>query len=147
MANVHVNKRIVISLDLKDFFPSIHQDVIQKIMENQGIGTMPARTISEFCTYKYFVPQGALTSPKISNIVTATTFGPKLKEYCDSKGLILSVYADDITLSSETTVNPDEVIAQVTAIVEEYGFRVNNQKTKVMSNAFRQYGMVLVGFW
>lgn len=139
MANVHVDKRIVISLDLKDFFPSIHQNLLQRIFENQGIAPMPARTISELCTYKYFVPQGALTSPKISNIVTATTFGPRLKEYCDSNGLTLSVYADDITVSSETEVDPSEVIKAITSIVEEYGFRINTQKTKVMSSAFRQY--------
>lgn len=140
MANRHVGKRIVISLDIKDFFHSIKQDRLFMYFQSLGIGALPARTLSELCTFKAFVPQGAITSPKLSNIITARTFGPTVKAYCDGKGLTLTIYADDITMSTD---NPDlnygEVISSITSIVNAAGFRINHRKTKVMKRHHRQY--------
>ncbi len=102
MAEIHVGKKVVISVDLKDFFTSIKQYHLLQMFQHLGFGVNPATTLSELCTYKAFVPQGALTSPKLSNLFTSLTFGPLLKEYCDRKGYILSIYADDITISRNT---------------------------------------------
>lgn len=140
MAKIHTGKALVISIDLKDFFPSIHQNKLQKILVGMGIAEEPATTISELCTYKFFVPQGALTSPKVANIVTAHTFGPKVKEYCDRSNFTVSIYADDITISTDNTeISPAEVIKDIYAIIRENGFRVNKEKTKVMFKSVRQY--------
>jgi RNA-directed DNA polymerase len=140
MANLHTNKEVVISLDLKDFFHSIKQSMVFEILGRLGIHSLPARVLSELCTYKAFVPQGALTSPKIANIITAFSFGPTVKEYCDTKGLTLTIYADDITMSGTVlTGNIPGIINDVTAIVRRYGFRINFDKTKVMRKTRRQY--------
>ena len=140
MAENHVGKAIVISLDIKDFFHSIKQEQLFDIFRYFGIGEKPARTLSEICTYKAFVPQGALTSPKISNIITAASFGPPVKTYCDGKGLTLTIYADDITVSSDDPdLNCAAVISAITSIVTQSGFRVNTRKTKVMKKHNRQY--------
>lgn len=102
MASIHVNKNVVVSYDIKDFFPSITQKKIEDIIKVEGIaeGTA-ARLISEICTYKWFLPQGAVTSPKISNLIAKHTFGPLLKEIADSSGLDMTIYADDITFSEK----------------------------------------------
>lgn len=140
MAGKHVNKAVVISMDIKDFFHSIKQHRLLSLFQSLGIGAMPARTLSELCTFKAFVPQGALTSPKISNIIAARTFAPQIKAYCDGKGLTLTIYADDITVSStDPNLNYGEVISIITNIVSENGFRVNTRKTKVMKRHHRQY--------
>ena len=140
MARAHVGKKIVISLDIKDFFPSIKQATIQKIFTDLGIAEKPARTLSEICTYKAYVPQGALTSPKISNLVSSVTFGPIIKEYCDNQGLTLSIYADDITVSStREDLDAGQVIQFLTDTVSSFGFRINRAKTKVMRSKRRQY--------
>jgi RNA-directed DNA polymerase len=140
MAALHVGKAIVISIDIKDFFHSIKQSQLQQLFEQYGIGDKAARTLSELCTYKAFVPQGAITSPKISNIISAKTFGPQVKAYCDGKGLTLTIYADDITVSSQDpNLNAGDVITALTNIVHENGFRVNTRKTKVMRKYHRQY--------
>ena len=145
MARLHVNKKVVVSVDLKDYFMSIKQYHLEQLFNNVGIEGKAARTLSEVCTYKSFVPQGALTSPKISNLVTACTFGPVIKEYCDSKGLILSIYADDITISSNNvfpTTGDDTVTSLLTYLretVERFGFKINQRKTKVMKYYQRQY--------
>lgn len=140
MAALHTNKKVVLSVDIKDFFHSIKQNLLQSTFESLGIGDKPARTLSEICTYKAFVPQGALTSPKVANLVTALTFGPRIKEYCDQHNLTLSIYADDITISSDNpTLNVSEVLTFVTTCITDAGFRVNREKTKVMWKTHRQY--------
>lgn len=140
MASRHVGKQVVISMDIKDFFHTIKQRHLLEMFQSFGIGEMPARTLSELCTFKAFVPQGAITSPKISNIIAARTFGPTIKAFCDSKNLTLTIYADDITISStDPNVNFGEVISAITTIVNINGFRVNTRKTKVMKKHHRQY--------
>jgi RNA-directed DNA polymerase len=140
MAALHVNKHCVISLDIKDFFHSIKQETLSTIFGRLNIGLQPARTISELCTYKAFVPQGALTSPKISNLVTSVTFGPEIKAYCVANNLTLSIYADDVTVSTDNIeIDPRSIIRDLSAIIQTYGFRINKRKTKVMYHGARQY--------
>jgi len=142
MAERHVGKALVISLDIKDYFPSIKQRMLEQIFDGVGMAKEPSRTLSELCTVGAQVPQGALTSPKISNIVTSLTFGPDVKAYCDQKGLELTIYADDITMSSSTVLSNEvitEIIETVTRFVSEYGFRINRRKTKIMRKAQRQW--------
>lgn len=140
MAALHVNKHCVISVDIKDFFHSIKQVTLNDIFTRMGIGEKPARTLSELCTYKAFVPQGALTSPKISNIVTSVTFGPEIEEYCRSKDLTLTIYADDVTVSSnDVNLDVGDVLGTLTRIIQSFGFRINRKKTKVMFKGGRQY--------
>jgi RNA-directed DNA polymerase len=140
MAQLHVNKQVIISVDIKDFFHSIKQTQLHQHFLSLGIEDKPARTLSELCTYQAFVPQGALTSPKVANLVTAMTFGPVLKEYCDAQGLTLTIYADDVTISSTNpALNVSEVLSFVTSAIRGAGFRVNHEKTKVMWATMRQY--------
>lgn len=146
MAALHIGQSTVISVDLKDFFTSIKQSTVQGVFQHLGIGEAPARTLSELCTYSSFVPQGALTSPKLSNIVSSLTFGPLLEEYCKEKSYVLSIYADDVTISfkealdtESTTDLAKDVIDHITQCVSQFGFRVNRKKTKIMRPHQRQY--------
>lgn len=139
MASVHVGKKVVISVDIKDFFPSIRQKVIAKILAERGFGFPAARNLSELMTLGPRVPQGALTSPKISNIVVCRTFGPEIYEYCQQHGMDLTIYADDITISTNDDSDPWSVVRFLTQTVHKYGFRLNFDKTKVMRSTSRQY--------
>jgi RNA-directed DNA polymerase len=146
MAKAHVEKGLVISIDLKDFFTSIRQYHLFQIFQHLGFGDAPARTLSELCTYGMFVPQGALTSPKLSNIVTALTFGPIIKEYCERHGYTVTIYADDITISTDEDLIKqrgmgavEEILQFVSDTVQSFGFKVNRRKTKLMRPFQRQY--------
>ena len=99
LARVHAGKECVVSLDLKDYFGSIKPYLVKGALANYGVTGRAAEILTELTTYKHFVPQGACTSPKISNMVTATTFGEHLKSICDECNVTMSIYADDITLS------------------------------------------------
>lgn len=141
MAKVHVGKRLVISIDLKDFFTTITHRIIVKVLMDLGASESAAKTLAELCTYKFFVPQGGLTSPKISNIVTSRTFGPEVNSYCLEQGLDLTIYADDITMSTskEGHIDVEKIINDIKGIITTHGFRVNFSKTKVMWKKSRQY--------
>lgn len=142
MASNHVGKRLVISVDLHDFFTKITQRMIFQSMEQLGMSKDSARLVSELCTYKFFTPQGALTSPKIANIITSMTFGPEIKEYCDSNDLALTIFADDITISTNTSgnINVSQILKDITSILIKHKFSVNYLKTKVMwGKRSRQY--------
>lgn len=146
MAAIHVNKGVVISFDIKDFFPSIKQVHLVKVFSELGFDEASARTLSELCTYDAFLPQGALTSPKLSNIVVALTFGPLVKALADKEGYTLSIYADDLTLSHPDTHSNAEgrkkiwlLKTTVNNILARYGFKINHEKTKVMRPHRRQY--------
>lgn len=153
MAEVHRGKQVVISLDIKDFFPSIDQYDVCRIFEALGVEHAPsARILSELCTYKARVPQGALTSPKLSNIMVSGTFGPYIKEFCDAYKLNLSIYADDVTISFDEVPKVvdglegmpqrtfvKKVINFVKTSLENYKFRLNYEKIKVMRRQNRQW--------
>ncbi len=145
MAKVHEGALQVVSLDIKDYFPSIKQTTLKGLMESVGFGESPARTLSELMTLGPNVPQGGLTSPKISNIVASRTFGPEVKQYCDEKGLNLTIYADDITVSSKSDFDADEVITLVSDVLARHGFRVNKAKTKVMKKGTRRSRLYVCG--
>lgn len=152
MAKSHVGKKIVISIDLADFFTSIKQYHLEQMFHHLGMGSTPARTLSELCTFDSYVPQGALTSPKISNLITAHTFGPILKRYCDERGYTLTIYADDITISyqddipGKQEVEEGQVENSVRSLItfihqtlKQFRFKVNHEKTKIMRSYRRQY--------
>lgn len=147
MAQTHTKKRCVISLDIKSFFPSIRQAHLQTLFANLGFEKVPAWILSEICTYKSFVPQGALTSPKISCLVTGGTFGPPIAKYCQENGLDLTIYADDITMSYskefESKDLENQFIRATIGFVKEtlasFGFTLNREKTKVMKPYSRQW--------
>ena len=141
MAQLHVGKNLLISVDIKNFFHSIKQRVvIQILQEGLGIGSQPARLISELCTYEAFTPQGALTSPKISNLVAALTFGPLIKAWADSNDFTCTIYADDVTLSTDRSdvVVPD-VVRFLQETIRQFNFRLNHKKTKIMHRGCRQF--------
>jgi len=128
--------------------------MVTQLFTALGAGGIPsaARDVSfathlaSLCCYKFYLPQGALTSPKIANLVAATTFGPSIETYCRENGMTFTLYADDITISFDSTAPREELkgiigrlIAAVTAAVNAAGFRLNPEKTKVMYQSTRQW--------
>ena len=140
MAALHVNKDVVISIDLEDYFGKVHTKHILPILASYGVEDMAGRVATELCCYKFFLPQGGITSPKLSNLVAAHTFGPKLKEYADSIGATITIYADDVTISFNGYKDAKKIIEDMTSILKEHGgFTINSKKTKVMTKGHRQF--------
>lgn len=160
-AQMHVGNNYVYNLDLKDFFPSIDQARIwgrlkskpfNLIGERQIIGNM----ISSLCctqltvnrlnsssewisVEKNVLPQGAPTSPVMSNIICGQ-LDFYLTAVAKRFNLKYSRYADDITFSSMHNVYQEnsDFIKEVQRIINSQGFHLNLSKTRLQKRGYRQ---------
>lgn len=134
-ARFHRKQKVVLSLDLKDFFPSIHiQDVIG-IFRKVGYNKKVSCFLAYLCCYNYCLPQGSPTSPCISNIVMASV-DDAIYVFARENSLRYTRYADDITISGDFA--PGKVIAFVSDVLYKAGFLLNPSKTRVAKPNSRQ---------
>ena len=96
----HMGKKLVLNIDLKDFFPSIHFGRIKGIFQHKPFELPPniASILANICCYKGHLPQGAPTSPILSNLVSAK-MDKQFFNFARSKRCTYTRYADDITFS------------------------------------------------
>ncbi len=131
----HKDKEIVITLDIKDFFPSIKRGSIEKIFLELGYSSNISNLLGKLCCCNDHLPQGAPTSPYLSNIYMRN-FDLTLSNYCNVENVRYTRYADDITLSGK--IDPIVVIAFVRKELLAYSLFLNEEKIKVMGKNVRQ---------
>ena len=87
--------------------------------------------------YKSSLPQGAPTSPMLSNMV----FKPiddAIYAYCLARKILYTRYADDITFSGSYDLINSKLLEYVTTIIEDCGFEINNKKTRFAGKGKKQ---------
>jgi len=156
-ANPHVNKVVVVNLDLENFFPTIAFPRVRAVFERYGYSGSVATVLALLCTecprvsvtyagVKYEaatgprgLPQGAPTSPGLSNQVTRK-LDKRLLGVAAKLGLTYTRYADDLTFSGGEELNSKTgwLLAKVRHIAQEEGFAVNEKKTRVMRRSAAQ---------
>lgn len=147
-ASKHIGKNYVLNLDLKDFFTSITSHDVEHGLVKLGIEQDMARILSLICTYpektetiRYHnvVPQGAPTSPILSNICSIT-LDTRLEGLARRFHLTYTRYADDMTFSSNHNVYQadSEFMTELYNIIRECGFLVNPKKTRLQKRGVRQ---------
>jgi retron-type reverse transcriptase len=156
-AGAHVGSAVVVNCDLCDFFPSITVHRVIGLLRHAGYSPAAATVLALLVTEcprrkvlfqgkTWYVaagpralPQGACTSPAISNLV-ARRLDARLAGVGRKLGWTYTRYADDLTLSSKTPA-PDKigyVLARVRHVARDEGFEVNEKKTRVLKRAARQ---------
>lgn len=132
----HCNKKYVLNIDLQDFFPSITYSKVFKLFCYIGYNREVSHLLTKLCTdAKNVLPQGAPTSPIISNLVNVK-LDKRLHCFAKSIGGAYTRYADDITISSDT--NPSKYLSVLNKIIEEEGYVINNKKTRIQNSGQRQ---------
>lgn len=126
----HKNKRYVLTIDIKDFFPSIKFDSIEKIFSSIGYIDIISNLLAKLCTLDKKIPQGASTSPYLTNIYLKE-FDEILGDLMYKQGINYSRYADDMAFSGEY-INKDKVIAKVNELLNPLDLHLNPDKTKLM---------------
>ena len=135
-ASYHVGKELVINLDIKDFFPSIHYSEIIKVFSYMGYRTDVAHLLTKLCTNGYNVlPQGSPASPALSNLVSLK-LDKRLGTLAESLGASYTRYADDITFSGSKTLST--VVPLIREIISDEGFVVNEDKVRLQYANRRQ---------
>jgi RNA-directed DNA polymerase len=133
-AKVHLAKKIVLSVDIKNFFESITKKMISESLMEIGFNGNVAEWISCITTINGHLVQGFNTSPTIANIVT-DKMDKDLLKICSSN-INYSRYADDLYFSTDETLpNLDDI----ENIIEKYNFTLNETKTKIMKRGNFQF--------
>lgn len=134
-ATVHINKPCIINIDMKDFFPSISFLQVYKVFRYFGYTTEVSKVLSKLCTYKGVLPQGAPSSPYLSNII-CRRLDKRLFFLSKKIEATYSRYADDITFSGDRSIV--HYIQEIKKIINDEGFKINENKTRIKYSNERQ---------
>src|SRR5690554_2100371 len=128
-AKFHMDSEKVLSIDLKNFYPSIKKARLYYLFMNLcGYSKEVSDTLVRLVSVKKGIPQGARTSPSISNIVTYR-LDTILCEFSKKHNIKYTRYADDLTFSGKKEDLKDDFYYKVKWIVEKQGFEINSKKT------------------
>ena len=148
-AKKHLNKFYVQNLDIKDFFPSVTQEMIfrcliQYDINNSHINKSVASMIARLCCIRMengiiALPQGSPTSPILANMV-CEKMDAKILELAEKFNLDYTRYADDMTFSGEYNAFKDEgyFMKRLNWIIEQNGFKLNPDKKRIQKHGSRQ---------
>lgn len=131
----HVGKRLVINLDIKDFFPSVTINRIYGLLRSLGYEQEELRFLTQLVSYAGRLPQGAPTSPIIANAV-CSRLDSRLNGLCEKTDATYTRYADDMTISGMNGL--ENYIALITKIVREEGFVISIPKLRILRHGSRQ---------
>ena len=163
----HTKKRVVLRMDIRNFFPSFRAARIRAFFRTLGYSETVADLLGGICTTatprdiwkssehgldpvhfweiktlyaRPHLPQGAPTSPALANLCTYR-LDCRLAGLAASVGAKYTRYADDLAFSgNEKFENCVERFAlHVTAILREEGFEVHHRKTRIMRQGVRQH--------
>ncbi|MFC1695221.1 reverse transcriptase domain-containing protein [Pseudomonadota bacterium] len=143
-ASFHRRKKMVIKVDLEDFFPSITFPRVQGMFKAPPFrfGNEAATTMAQMAcldTDTSCLPQGGVLSPYISNMM-CRRLDKRLARLAQEHRCHFTRYADDITFSTNNTKGLvlKEFLAKTRKIIESENFRVNEAKTRAMTPKDRQ---------
>src|SRR5580700_10084659 len=163
----HVGQRVVLRMDLQDFFPWLSGARIQALFRTIGYPEAVADLLGGICTNaaprhlwkevasnadprrlyetralysRPHLPQGAPTSPALANICCYRV-DCRLSGLSKAVGATYTRYADDLAFSGREAVGRqiERFSIHVAAILMEEGFSVHHRKTRIMRQGVRQY--------
>ena len=151
-AKLHTGQRFVYNIDLKDFFHSFDRKWVKygfmmPPFNLNGEKENLAFFLASLCTHpfevegeiKHVLPQGAPTSPTITNIL-CRRLDRKLTGFAKRFGVTYSRYADDITFSSNHDIyKKEDFQKELKRIIEDdQKLKINPKKTRLQNENYRQ---------
>lgn len=163
-AQVHAGEALVVKLDLRNFFPATPVRRVHGVFRSIGYPWAVARLLTGICctmtprsrladisggfggNWEFYklagaphLPQGAPTSPSLANLC-AWRLDQRLAALAACFGANYSRYADDLAISGDPTFGEKigAFLRAIEKIVEEEGYRLNRQKTRIMRAGGRQ---------
>ena len=128
-AKPHVNKQVVLKLDILHFFDNIRYTTVKDLVFPEKIYAEPIRILlTMLCYYKDALPQGAPSSPVITNIILYE-FDEQVGQWCKDRKITYTRYCDDMTFSGN--FEPAEVIAFIQKTLRNRNFLLNEQKIHI----------------
>ena len=131
----HKGQPAVLKLDISDFFGSIRLDHVETIFRDLGYSSNVANLLAKLCCNDEVLPQGAPTSPYLSNLYLRS-FDETLSKYCNENEIRYTRYADDLTFSGKKdSLNIIEFVEHQLSVID---LVLNHKKEKLMLRNERQ---------
>ena len=135
-AKHHVGRQVVLKLDILHFLDSIRYSTVKNKVFPEVIYAEPLRILlTMLCYYKDALPQGASSSPAITNILLYE-FDEQIGQWCRERGIAYTRYCDDMTFSGD--FEPAKLIRFIRPELKKLGFLLNEQKTRIQHPGQRQ---------
>lgn len=133
-AQPHVGQRVVIKMDIVEFFPSTTADRVEYYFRRIGWNAEAAALLTKLTTLDGGLPQGAPTSPALSNLINQM-MDARIDRFVTARKGAYTRYADDITISFPKDY-PKRVrgtMQKVKAVARSFGYRIHvKQKLRVL---------------
>lgn len=158
-ARPHCGKNFVLNVDLEGFFNAIHFGRVRGMFMAPPYNIPPsaAAVLAQLVCHNKVLPQGAPTSPIISNMVCARLDG-ELQRLAKRHRCLYTRYADDITFSSSQRDFPNALASishangkrqtgigpELASAIASNGFSINLKKARLRSKTERQFVTGLV---
>lgn len=148
-ASLHCSSRYILNIDLCDFFTSVNFGRVRGLFLSPPFSLSPkvATILAQVCCHNNTLPQGAPSSPVLTNMICARMDG-QLMQLAKRHRCLYSRYADDMTFSKRKADFPAEIGYQgpqgaivgpeLESIIQANGFQVNTEKVYLQSNRRRQ---------
>lgn len=142
-ADRHCGKALVIRVDIVDFFPSTRADRVYSYFRFIGWNRKASRLLTRLTTHNSHLPQGAPTSPRLSNLINYrmdARLEAMIARITEGDGCY-SRYADDLTFSvaHERPDDAASIVRHASAIVRDEGYALHRKrKTHILRHGQRQ---------
>ena len=148
-ASPHVGRKLVVNLDLADFFPTINLPRVRGLFRKLGYSGQVATLLALLCTEpprtqaevggkvlhvalgERRLPQGACTSPALTNLI-CRRLDRRLAGLARGYGFAYTRYADDLTFSGDASEGLGRLLGFTRHILKNEGFAENPDKTRIM---------------
>jgi RNA-directed DNA polymerase len=140
----HTGANAVLTIDLKDFFPSVTRNQIYSIFRTIGYNSAISTILTNICTFEGALPQGSPCSPKLANL-SAWTLDVRVQGYVGKRGITYTRYADDLSFSALSPSKIVRIIPMIKSIIRNENFEVNPDKTRIagLARAKKITGLII----
>lgn len=139
----HIGQPAILKMDIRKFFDHVTYGLIRdKVFPAEQYSEFNSKLLTRLCMYNDALPQGAPTSPAISNLILLD-FDRTVSAWCMERRIAYTRYCDDLTFSHNLT---PETVKELKGLVKrelgKLGFYLNSKKTIVVRQGQR---MVVTG--
>lgn len=134
-AREHIGAKEMFKIDIQNFFPSINIARVRELFNRKGYSKEVAGYLSSLCCLNGSIPQGAATSPIISNIILLN-LDKRMFSFANKYNITYSRYADDLVFSGDILY--EDFMQLVEKNIMDEGFKINESKTRYYEESHRK---------
>lgn len=143
-AETHENNAFVVKLDIRDFFKNINWKSVNEFFQIERYNARVCWFLTEICTLHSYLPQGAPTSPALSNLTSKNMDSNinneivKANQTGTDATYAYTRYADDIFISGDDADVVRTLGETAQRIIKTYGFQINKKKVRFSGPGHRK---------